>query len=181
MQTKNQDLEKFMKDDQRKQIEEVEEDKSNDPVTPLPNPNVSISTTSYFDKIVRFIPAGLNAAYVAILGLLAESDPAPAWLHWTVFLVLWSLVPLYILYIPGQIADKSVSKRYCVLAGVISFAVWCYALDGGVIAISFPEYYKPLYGSLLLIITTLILPVLEVVMKKFKYFKPDEDEVKSGL
>ena len=75
----------------------------------------------------------------------------------------------------GQIPDKSVSRRYCVLASTMSFAVWVYAIDGGPIAISFPEFYQPLYGSLLLIITTLILPVLEIVLKKFNYFKPEAE------
>ena len=84
-------------------------------------------------------------------------------------------MPFYTLYIPGQIPDKSVSRRYCVLASTISFAVWVYAIDGGPIAISFPEFYQPLYGSLLLIITTLILPVLEIVLKKINYFKPEAE------
>ena len=138
---------------------------------PLPEPTPVLG--SYFEKIVRHIPATINAAYVASLGLLAEAGPNPAWLHWTVFLVLWALVPFYVLYIPGQLPDKSVSKRYCVLASTISFLVWVYAIDGGPIAISFPEFYTPLYGSLLLILTTLILPVLEVVLKKFRYFRPE--------
>lgn len=139
-------------------------------------PDPPPSTVSYFEKIVRHIPATINAAYVASLGLLAEAASSPAWLHWTVFLVLWALVPFYVLYIPGQIPDKSVSKRYCVLASTISFLVWVYAIDGGPFAISFPEFYQPLYGSLLLIITTLVLPVLEVVLKKFRYFKPPEED-----
>ena len=107
--------------------------------------------------------------------MLAEAAPNPAWLYWAVFLTLWALVPFYVLYIPGQLSDKSVSKRFCVMAGVISFAVWAYAVDGGPIAVSFPEYYKPLYGSLLLIVTTLILPVLEVVLKQLSFFKPESE------
>ncbi|MCA9817378.1 MAG: hypothetical protein KC652_19860, partial [Cyanobacteria bacterium HKST-UBA01] len=67
---------------------------------PLPEPTPVL--VSYFEKIVRHIPATINAAYVASLGLLAEAGPNPAWLHWTVFLVLWALVPFYVLYIPGQ-------------------------------------------------------------------------------
>ena len=141
----------------------------------VPPQDSSTATASYFEKIVRHIPAAINAAYVASLGLLADAAPNPAWLHWSVFIILWILVPFYTLYIPGQIPDKSVSRRYCVLASTISFAVWVYAIDGGPIAISFPEFYQPLYGSLLLIITTLILPVLEIVLKKINYFKPEAE------
>ena len=90
------------------------------PTAPAPSP----TTTSYFEKIVRHIPATINAAYVASLGLLAENAPNPAWLHWSVFLVLLILVPFYVLYIPGQFQDKSMSKRYCVFASTISFIVW---------------------------------------------------------
>ena len=145
---------------------------------PTPNPNPgdgSATTTSYFEKIVRHIPATINAAYVASLGLLAEAAPNPPWLHWSVFLVLLILVPFYVLYIPGQIQDKTVSTKYCVFASTLSFIVWVYAIDGGPIAISFPQLYQPLYGSLLLIITTLVLPVLEVVLKKVKFFKPESE------
>ena len=142
------------------------------PTAPAPSP----TTTSYFEKIVRHIPATINAAYVASLGLLAENAPNPAWLHWSVFLVLLILVPFYVLYIPGQFQDKSMSKRYCVFASTISFIVWVYAIDGGPIAISFPQLYQPLYGSLLLIITTLVLPVLEIVLQKLNYFRPENEE-----
>lgn len=145
-----------------------------DPTTPT-NPTPPPATTSYFEKIVRHIPATINAAYVASLGLLAENAPNPAWLHWSVFLVLLVLVPFYVLYIPGQIQDKTVSTRYCVFASTLSFIVWVYAIDGGPIAISLPSLYEPLYGSLLLIVTTLILPVLEIVLKKISYFKPEEE------
>ena len=141
---------------------------------PVPTPPAS--TSSYFEKIVRHIPATINGAYVASLGLLAENAPNPAWLHWSVFLILLILVPFYVLYIPGQIPDKSVSKRYCVFAATISFVVWVIAIDGGPMAISFPEYYRPLYGALLLIITTLILPVLEIVLKNLSFFKPKDGE-----
>ena len=142
------------------------------PTAPAPSP----AATSYFEKIVRHIPATINAAYVASLGLLAETAPNPAWLHWSVFLVLLVLVPFYVLYIPGQVEDKKMSKRYCVFASTISFIVWVYAIDGGPIAISFPQLYQPLYGSLLLIITTLVLPVLEIVLQKFNYFRPENEE-----
>jgi len=152
-----------------------DDDKVSDPVTPPPVVEPSQFTSSYFEKIVKHIPAGLNAAYVASLGLLAENAPNPAWLHWSVFLTLWALVPLYVIYLPGQIPDKSVSKKYCVLAATISFLVWCYAIDGGPIAISFPNLYQPIYGSLLLIITTLILPVLEKILMQVKYFKLKEE------
>lgn len=159
------------KTDLAEEVNETNDDSNRD--GSQPTPDSSSVTSSYFEKIVRHIPATINAAYVASLGLIAEAAPTPAWLHWSVFLILWVLVPFYTLYIPGQIPDKSVSRRYCVLAATISFAVWVYAIDGGPIALSFPEFYQPLYGSLLLIITTLILPVLEVVLKKINYFKPE--------
>ena len=168
-----------MSDETKNQIDglevekQAEDDNGNNPV---PTPTTPASTASYFEKIIRYIPAGLITAHVSINGLLVENAPNPVWLHWSVFLVLWILVPFYVLYIPGQLQDKSVSKNFCVLAGVISFAVWAYAIDGSVIAVSFPEYYQPLYGSLLLIITTLILPVLEIVMKKIPFFKPEETD-----
>ena len=142
---------------------------------PLPaEPTPPESTATYLDKVVMFIPASLNLAYVAALGIMADqaNGSAPAWLHWTVFLTLWALTPLYVIYLPNAQQEAICdSKRFRVLAASIAFPTWCYAINGTALAISFPEFYQPVYGSLLLIVTALVLPVLEKILCEMSFFK----------
>ncbi|MBK9141904.1 MAG: hypothetical protein IPM23_05365 [Candidatus Melainabacteria bacterium] len=145
-----------------------------DTSTPAPPPAPATppaSTSSYFEKIVMYIPGTINAGYVASIGILAEQASAPHWLHWAVFLTLWALTPLYVIYLPGQGKDAVESKRYHVLASTLAFAVWVFAIDGGPIALSFPQFYSPIYGSLLLIVTTLVLPLLEKMAGQLSFFR----------
>jgi hypothetical protein len=80
-------------------------------------------TDSYFEKLVKYIPADIVAGYVAIAGILNEHNNDPLWVTWAVF-------------------------------GTLVFAL------GGPFAASF-AWYRPYFGSIVLILTTLIIPVME--------------------
>lgn len=137
-------------------------------------------TSSYFEKLIKYIPGELNAAYIAIDGILREelvSDPIAAWLYWGVFLFLLVLTPLYIKYRPTKEAVEQSVRFHC-CAATVAFAVWVFAL-GGPFAISFPDIYRPVYGSLLLILTTLTIPIIEAAAMKLKFFQPKVKERKS--
>lgn len=152
-----------MKDDKKVQTAE--------PQPPAPPAPVE-SRDVYVDRIIKFIPAPIIAAYAAGTGMIAEDPVHIVFLSWTVFAVCWILAPLYVVFIPGEAQDdKNCSKRFHVLASIISFAIWAYAL-GGPFALSFPEYYRPLYGSLLLVFATLIMPILQRVMLLVPFFRP---------
>jgi len=142
-------------------------DKNSD--TPTPDPR----TTSYFEKLIKYIPGELNAAYIAIDGILREelvSDPIAVWLYWGVFVFLLVLTPLYIKYRPSEEAEKQSIRFHC-CAATVAFAVWVFAL-GGPFALTFPDIYRPVYGSLLLILTTLTIPIIEAAAMKLKFFQP---------
>jgi len=137
-------------------------------------------TSSYFEKLIKYIPGELNAAYIAIDGILREelvSDPVAPWLYWGVFLFLLVLTPLYIKYRPTKEAVEQSVRFHC-CAATVAFAVWVFAL-GGPFAISFPDIYRPVYGSLLLILTTLTIPIIEAAAMKLKFFQPKLRERKS--
>ncbi|MCA9803285.1 MAG: hypothetical protein KC777_15045 [Cyanobacteria bacterium HKST-UBA02] len=146
---------------------ELPEADSDQPTPPTPPPG----TASYFEKVLAYIPAALNMAYVAALGILSEHGDDPAWLHWAVFLVLWALTPLYVVYMPNTQQNLVESKRFHVLAASIAFPVWCYAINGTALALTFPAFYQPVYGSLLLILTALVLPVIEKICMQVSFFK----------
>ncbi|MGD9685271.1 MAG: hypothetical protein AB7W16_29225 [Candidatus Obscuribacterales bacterium] len=144
------------------------------PLPAEPDPKLPAGTATYLDKVVMFIPASLNLAYVAALGIMADqtNGSAPAWLHWAVFLSLWALTPLYVIYLPNAQQEAICdSKRFRVLAASIAFPIWCYAINGTALALSYPEFYQPVYGSLLLIVTALVLPVLEKILCEMSFFK----------
>jgi hypothetical protein len=113
---------------------------------------------SYFEKLVRYIPADILAAYVAISGITASNDP-PLWLTWGVFGVLLALTPLYVCLVKTDPPGIAWSKTFHWMTACLAFSAWVFAL-GGPFAVTF-TWYKPYLGSVVLILTTLIIPVLE--------------------
>lgn len=95
-------------------------------------------------------------------GIISDQPDNPLWLYWAGFLGLLALTPLYALFRPSDpppllYASKS---KLCAVLSTISFAVWVFAI-GGPFAATWPLWYRPIYGSLLLILTTLTLPIVE--------------------
>ncbi len=130
---------------------------------------------SYFDKLIRYIPGELVAAYLALDGLLQEQlvDHSIV-LYWFVFLTLLILTPLYVIYRPTHSDFSEHSKNFHVVAATVAFLVWVFAL-GGPFAVTWPHLYRPYYGSILLVITTLTIPVLEKMSTKLRFFRlPDK-------
>ncbi|MDQ5937094.1 MAG: hypothetical protein QG574_4453 [Cyanobacteriota bacterium erpe_2018_sw_21hr_WHONDRS-SW48-000092_B_bin.40] len=120
-------------------------------------PPDSKTTDSYFEKLVKYIPADILAAYVAITGITASNDP-PLWLTWGVFGVLLALTPLYVCYVKTVPKGFLTSKIFHWVTACLAFAAWVFALGGPFATF---VWYKPYLGSVVLILTTLIIPVLE--------------------
>jgi hypothetical protein len=134
---------------------------------PPPQQTPDSVESSYFEKLLLLIPADMVAGYLALDGILKQNlaDITPI-IYWAVFIAMLALTPLYIWFRPGENALKQVcSLRYRAVSGTISFAVWVFAL-GGPFAVTF-LWYKPVYGSLLLIVTTLALPVFEKIASRY--------------
>lgn len=139
---------------------------------PAPGP-VPTGSDQYLAKVIKYIPAPIVAAYAAATGMIAEDPIHVIYLSWAVFFVCWVMAPMYVWFIPGEAQEsKDCSKRFCVLAAIVSFAVWAFAL-GGPFALTF-GWYRPLYGSLALIFATLAMPLLEKIMMMFNFFKVNQ-------
>jgi len=112
-------------------------------------PSEAIDT--YFDKVVKFIPADIVAAWVAVTGLVASAPDIPRetilWIAFGIGLILTAWWTWKQASAPG--------RRPPVTQAIIStgaFAVWVFALGG-------PFQHVPgqrVYGSLLLILYTLV-------------------------
>ncbi|MBK7747542.1 MAG: hypothetical protein QG625_2239 [Cyanobacteriota bacterium erpe_2018_sw_39hr_WHONDRS-SW48-000098_B_bin.30] len=118
-------------------------------------------TDSYFEKLMKYIPLDIVAAWVALDGILKEQSYVPLWLSWVVFGALTVLTPLYVLYVKTTPPGFASAKTFHWMASTFAFVVWIFAL-GGPFAITF-DWYRPIFGSVLLILTTLTLPVFESI------------------
>ncbi len=90
-------------------------------------PPDSKSTDSYFEKLVKYIPADILAAYVAITGITASVNP-PLWLGWAVFGVLLVLTPLYVCYVKTAPKGFVSSKTFHWVTACLAFSSWVWAL-----------------------------------------------------
>ena len=116
---------------------------------------------SYFDKAVKYIPADIVAAWVAVTGLVSSARDVPRqtilWVAFGIGLLVTALWTWKQAAAPG--------RRPPVTQAIIStgaFAVWVFALGG-------PFQHvpgQPVYGSLLLILYTLVVALID----------PKEDE-----
>ncbi|MDY6941107.1 MAG: hypothetical protein SWY16_26045 [Cyanobacteriota bacterium] len=107
---------------------------------------------SYFDRVLKYIPADVVGAWLTVNGLIQSAgDDVPKsgllWLSFVLGLVAtawWTL---------GQTQDpKKKPARTQTIIATGAFGVWIFALGGPFATLSF---YRPLYGSLLLIFYTL--------------------------
>jgi len=110
-----------------------------------------VEIDSYFDKVLKYIPADIVAAWVAVTGLVSNARDVPRqtvlWVAFGIGLVLTAWWTWKQASAPG--------RRPPVTQALIStgaFAVWVFALGG-------PFQHVPgreVYGSLLLILYTLV-------------------------
>lgn len=128
-------------------------------LAPQDPPPDSKPTDSYFEKLVKYIPADIVAAYVTIAGLLSEHNNQPLWLTWAVFGTLLGLTPLYVCFIKTDPPGFVASKMFHWLTACLAFSAWVFAL-GGPFAATF-TWYQPYLGSVCLILVTLLIPVIE--------------------
>jgi hypothetical protein len=115
-----------------------------------------VEIDTYFDKVVKYIPADIVGAWVAVTGLISSASGIPRqtllWVAFGIGLILTAWWTLKQTTVPG--------RRPGVTQAIIStgaFAVWVFALGG-------PFQHVPgqqVYGSLLLILYTLVVALID--------------------
>jgi len=122
---------------------------SNTSVTPQ-------SVDTYFDKLVKYIPADIIAAWTAVTGLIAGATKEPkSTLLWIAFAIGLIITALWI-WRQTSVPQKPAAITQ-ILVSTFSFAVWVFALGGPFATMN---WYSPIYGSLILIAFTLIVPLI---------------------
>ncbi len=111
---------------------------------------------TYTDKLIKYIPADIVAGWTAVSGLIAGRDAdQQGTLLWVVFLVALVITPLWISRVTGRSGMKPATTQ--IVISTVAFVVWVFALGGPFAGLS---WYDPVYGSLLLIGFTFIVPII---------------------
>ena len=123
----------------------------------------------YLSKLVKYIPADVIAAYVAIYGfikLLETKEQQFVW-HSIVAGVLLFATPLWILYTARSSDERPTVSQ--AVAGTIAFAAWVFAIGGPFEMFQKTKdnpdgWYHRAQGSIVLILVCLFLPLTERVL-----------------
>lgn len=105
---------------------------------------------TYFDKVIKYIPADVVAAWVTVNGIVKAATGVPAktimWIAFVIGLIITALWTWKQTTAPRQ---PTAVKQIAI--STIAFGIW-------VVALGTPPFdsLRPLYGSLLLILYTLI-------------------------
>lgn len=109
---------------------------------------------TYSDRVVKYIPSDIVAAWTAASAIIASASNVPTeTLFWVAFVVGLIITPLWILKQTGKPAAATQA-----MVGTGAFLVWVFALGGPFAKLSF---YRPLYGSLILILYTLLVGLIQ--------------------
>ena len=123
----------------------------------------SAHESSYLAKVIRLIPAEIVAAYLAAYNALASAAGIPLQtVLWIVVAVLTILTPVWILYATTD--PNKPRPTFQAGAATLSFMIWIFAIPES--PLSTLPWYRPVYGFLLLILGTFLMPILEKVFVK---------------
>ena len=101
---------------------------------------------SYLEKVAKLVPSEIVAGYITALGFITAADSV---ILWVVFAVCLFLTPAYLYYQ----SDEDKPKIIHLIVSTFAFMFWAYAISGAKLV---PAIYQPSYGSIALILFTLV-------------------------
>ena len=111
---------------------------------------------TYFDKVLKYIPADVVVAWIAATGIIKGAAEPTNTVLWIAFIAGLAITALWIW---RQTSEPNAEPAYVqILISIGAFTVWVFALGGPFEELTF---YSPLYGSLLLIAYTLVVGVVD--------------------
>ena len=118
----------------------------------------------YFDKLIKYIPTEIVGGWVAITGLIKGASNIPTnTTLWILFIIFTGLTALYILQQTFE-PKKPLAIKQTIIS-TTAFIVWVFALGKPFDSLSF---YNPVYGSILLILYNLTIPLINPVEESKK-------------
>ncbi len=128
-------------------------------VSPQAQETVPIQTIAesdtYFDKLLKNIPADIIAAWIVVSNLIRSDESVNPLFFWIIFGVF---IVLTFFWTKQQTDYKGLPSVWTqVVVATIAFVVWVFALGGPFESL---DFYKPLYGTVFLVIYTLAAPLI---------------------
>lgn len=114
----------------------------------------SEATKAYLERVAKYVPGEIVAAYLTANGVAADSSQA-TWLLPTIFGICTVVTPFYITTFCRTRLERVVNS--CM--ATIAFVVWAYATGGGMF--KFLDLYSGPVASVGLIVFSLISGVIE--------------------
>jgi hypothetical protein len=116
----------------------------------------ALKVDTYFDKVVKYIPGDIVGAWVAVSGLISSGTDIPkSTLLWIAFVIGLVLTAIWTWKQTAERVKPTAVTQILISMG--AFIVWVFALGG---PFSTLEFYRPLYGSLVLIFYTLFVALI---------------------
>ncbi len=114
------------------------------------------SVDGYFDKLIKYIPSEIVGSWIAIKGLIIGDSNLPInTLLWILLIIFTALTAVYIFKQTSE--PRTSTAKTQILISTAAFIVWAFALGEPFSSLSF---YRPVYGSLLLILYNLTIPLI---------------------
>jgi hypothetical protein len=125
-----------------------------------------------FTNLFKYIPVEIISAWIAMKGMIKGANPVNTenthvlttnnlFLLWSLFVIFTGLTAFYIYkQISKEItsSDKLKEDDYIqIIISTIAFVVWVFATEEPFSSLSF---YQPIYGSIILILFNLIVPLI---------------------
>jgi hypothetical protein len=120
---------------------------------------------TYLERIAKYIPGEIVAAYVFLLGVTAPAAPTHRfWIVLGITLFCLVLTPLYL----GRVARSQEPKALHLTIGTLAFPIWAYAIAGpqGAFIINGVDIYDSIIASVLLVGFSLLTGLFEPVKKE---------------
>ena len=113
----------------------------------------------YFSKLIKYIPTEVVGGWIAITGLIKSADGIPTnTILWILLVIFTVMTAVYIFQQTSEPKKPPAVKQ--TIISTIAFIVWVFALGEPFNSLSF---YKPVYGSTLLILYNLLIPLINPV------------------
>lgn len=119
---------------------------------------------TYLERIAKYIPGEILAAYVFLLGVTAPASPAHRfWIVLGITLFCLVLTPLYL----ARMAKGGEPKALHLTIGTLAFPMWAYAIAGaqGAFIINGIDLYDSIIASVVLVGFSLLTGLFEPVKK----------------
>lgn len=125
------------------------------------------SNDDYLSKLIKYIPAEVQAFYVFVSGLISSAPETEQFGYFKfIFIALFIITPLWIFFAISSGTEPKPPQSLRIYQSVVAlFAIiiWIYNINMNWVVLFFGSKIpnSPVFGSILLALFTLLVPILE--------------------